>query len=104
MGTETAWEHVSERLLLAGVMSMRVLRQEQNRGSAGAGGHRTAKELVGAALATKTGDRGRGWKLCNGANPFVPSMQREVDGFLADDGVPWWCASGYYGGSAIKGK
>ena len=101
---ETAWEHVSERLLLAGVVSMSVLRQEQNIGSAGAGGHRTAEELVGAVPATKTRDGGRGWKLRNGANPFVPSMQREVDGFLADDGVPRWCASGCYGGSAIAGK
>ena len=34
----------------------------------------------------KTCDGGRGWKLRNDANPFVPSMQREVNGFLADDG------------------
>ena len=31
-------------------------------------------------------------------------MQREVDGFIIDDRVPWWCASGCYGGSAIAGK
>ena len=47
---------------------------------------RTAEEPVGAVPATKTRDGGSGWKLRNDANPFVPSMQREVNGFLADDG------------------
>ena len=49
-----------------------------------------AEELVEVVPATKTRDGGRGWKLGNGANPFIPSTQQEVSEFLVDDEVLWW--------------
>ena len=78
-----------EQLLLAGVVCMLKQRKKQR---SWCRAQRAAEELVGAVPATKTHGGGRGWKLRSRAKPFIPSMQREVNRFLSDDGVPWWGA------------